>query len=641
MDLCYDEAVQVGLEAYRRFEYAASCHSAFRVACREFKEYMEEIGLPYSPKLAQQWLNKSREQWKHHKLKSSRKAMSVLANIMENGCVTTSLHSKIERTLPYTQLPNWSRTLLDTYLTTLTHAYGNLYLTEIRNACSRFFLFLESAGISQPFEITHGIVKLFFTKDIHISSKAKDRCSNEISHCLMFLADQGLMSKTVGLALNKFVIPNLIIVAELPELERNRFLRFLNTAEKDISQSMAEYDAVAKQLADIHKNRKYSASIRNSDAQATRDFRIFMDANSLAYSNDLALEWLEFQRTKWSRAKYLAFRRVLLSINEIFCTGTLSTSCFWTGEPKYSLSRWGDELLSQYLQERAREGCASSTLDMIHSSCSRFIVFLDNHGIISEKMISPEVIKEFHAQDKHSTLRGKNAYAIKIRGFLRFLAGKGLLPGTLELAVSTEMAPHTSIVTTLTDDQIDAIYAFRKYADRPIKLRNAAIIMLGLRMGLRASDIANLKLTDIWWKESSISFTQQKTGVHLKLPIPVDVGNSLYRYICEGRPQSNSPYVFVHHRAPYCRFGSATFGRLLKEAVTVQCKSDAIHGFHVTRKTFASKLLATGNPVTTIAAALGHVGVDTVDEYLATNEDQMRLCAIGLKGIEYTGGFNL
>lgn len=196
-------------------------------------------------------------------------------------------------------------------------------------------------------------------------------------------------------------------------------------------------------------------------------------------------------------------------------------------------------------------------------------------------------------------MEGKNAYAVKIRGFLRFLAGKGLVPETLELAVSTEMAPHTSIVNTLSDNQIDAIYTFRQNVDRPIKLRNAAIIMLGLKMGLRASDITNLKLTDISWKESSISFIQQKTGVYLKLPLPVDVGNSLYRYLCEGRPQCNSPHVFVHHRAPYCRFGRSTFGRILKAAVDAQGESKAIHGFHVTRKTFASKLLATGNPVTT------------------------------------------
>lgn len=106
MYLCYDEAVQAGLNAYRMLEYAGSCSSAFRVASRELKEYMEDIGLPYSPDLSRQWVNESKEHWNHHKLKSSRKAMSVLADIMEHSCVTTSLQTIIERMPPYTQLPN-------------------------------------------------------------------------------------------------------------------------------------------------------------------------------------------------------------------------------------------------------------------------------------------------------------------------------------------------------------------------------------------------------------------------------------------------------------------------------------------------------------------------------------------------------
>ena len=141
MYLSYDEAVQVGLKVYHTLEYAGSCRSAFRIASREFEEYMEDIGLPYSPDLAQQWVNNSKEHWNNHKLKSSRKAMSVLADIMEHGCVTTSLQTKIERTPPYIQLPNWSRTILDSYLSTLSCAYGASYLTQIRNACSRFFCF--------------------------------------------------------------------------------------------------------------------------------------------------------------------------------------------------------------------------------------------------------------------------------------------------------------------------------------------------------------------------------------------------------------------------------------------------------------------------------------------------------------------
>jgi len=289
MYLCYDEAVQVGLNAYHRLEYAESCRSAFRVASREFKEYMEDLGLPYSHELAQQWINESKEHWNNSKFKSSRKAMSVLDDVMDHGCVTTSLQTKIKRTPPYSQLPNWSRTLLNNYLATLTCTFGTLYLTQIRNACSRFFLFLEFAGISQPSEITHEVVISFFIKDIHISSKAKDRCNNEISQCLLYIADQRLIPKTVGLALNKFVIPELIIVAELPESERTRFSGFFNTAQKDISMSKTEYDAAAKQLTDIHKSRRYSSNIRKSDLQAIRDFKVFMDANSFAYSSDLAL----------------------------------------------------------------------------------------------------------------------------------------------------------------------------------------------------------------------------------------------------------------------------------------------------------------------------------------------------------------
>ena len=560
---------------------------------------------------------------------------------MDHGVIMTSLQTKIQRMPPYRRLPNWSSTLLDNYLATVNCSFGTSYLTQIRNACARFFIFLELAGVIQPAEITHDMVKFFFTQEIHISSKAKDRYDNEIRRCLMYMADQGLISKTIGLALNKFVIPDLLIVADLPEHESNRFSRFFNAPEKEILQSKAKFDAAAMQLTNIHDCRHYSPYIRKSDLQAMRDFNVFMDANRFAYSNELALEWLEFQRAIWSRVKYLTFRRVLLSIHEILRTGTLTTIIFSTHDSKYSLSEWGNDLLSQYLKERKREGCAASTLDMIKNSCSRFIVFLDRHGVISEKGITPEVVKDFQAQDHHRTVAGKNAYAIKIRGFLRFLARKGLITVTLELAISTEMAPHTSIVTTLSDDQIDAIYTFRRNVNRPIGLRNAAIIMLGLRMGLRTSDIANLKLADISWREGSISFIQQKTGVHLKLPLPTDVGNSLYRYLREGRPPSDSPHVFVHHRAPYCRFARGSFGRLLKAAVVVQGNREATHGFHVTRKTYASKLLANGTPVPTIAAALGHVGVDSVDEYLATNEDNMRQCAIGLTGIEYAGGFDL
>ena len=106
MYLCYDEAVKVGINAYRTLEYAESSRYAFKLASKEFKKYMEDANLPYSPVLTHQWINDSKKHWNDGKLQSFQKAMAILADIMEHGRVTTSLQTKIERIPPYARLPN-------------------------------------------------------------------------------------------------------------------------------------------------------------------------------------------------------------------------------------------------------------------------------------------------------------------------------------------------------------------------------------------------------------------------------------------------------------------------------------------------------------------------------------------------------
>lgn len=642
MNRCgYREAMEKGINALGAREYSPSCRSAFRIAAREFEGYMERLGMTYSPQLAQQWVNEHQGSWKPHQIKSARKAMQIVADIIEHGRITTSLQNPPDRQSSYTQLPPWSRTVVDHYLTTLNGSYGTGYQRQIRNACARFFLFAAAGGIRQPTDITHAVVHAFLGQDRHASSAAQARTNNALRGCLRHMANQGLLADTIGQVLNKFVLPDVILVAQLPPADQRRCAPVVLTSKKDRGGSRAGYEAAATHLAAIHQSQNYSRSIRQADHRAIQAFRIFMDANEFDYSHELALAWLALQRPHWSPVKYLTVRRVLFSIDEISRTGGLSTRAFTTHAPQYVLPPWGQRLLSPYLREREREGCAPSTVAMINHACSRFLVFLDHHSVVSASGITPDVVKAFHLQDAHRTVSGKNAYAIKIRGFLRFLARQGYVPDTLAGALSTEMAPHTTMVRTLSDRQIAAVYTFRQHVDRPLGLRNTAIILLGLRMGLRASDIAHLKLVDIAWDEGAIAFVQQKTGVRVHLPLPIEVGNSLYRYIREGRPASKAPWVFIHHRAPYGGFQRGSFGRLLAAALAAQGNREATRGFHITRKTYASKLLAGGTPVGTIAAALGHVGVGAVHNYLAADDDHLRLCAIGLQGLEYTGRYSL
>ena len=71
------------------------------------------------------------------------------------------------------------------------------------------------------------------------------------------------------------------------------------------------------------------------------------------------------------------------------------------------------------------------------------------------------------------------------------------------------------MVDILTEEQCQRIEQYRECSDHPIALRRIAMVMVGIRMGLRASDVINLKLKDIDWTNRSISIIQEKTKTSL------------------------------------------------------------------------------------------------------------------------------
>lgn len=175
------------------------------------------------------------------------------------------------------------------------------------------------------------------------------------------------------------------------------------------------------------------------------------------------------------------------------------------------LPDWSHDLLLDFLSKKKKEGNSASTISMYRSSCLRFLKFLKEKEIKCCDMINPMIIKEFHDSDPHSTAEARNAYGVRIRGFLDYLADLGYVPVTLQMALASECGQKTEIVDILTDEEIASVYNFKANAKTPMDLRNTAMVLIGLRMGLRASDITGMKLTDISWEEQTISVQQQKT----------------------------------------------------------------------------------------------------------------------------------
>ena len=167
------------------------------------------------------------------------------------------------------------------------------------------------------------------------------------------------------------------------------------------------------------------------------------------------------------------------------------------------------------------------------------------------------------------------------------------------------------------------------------------MIMLGLRMGFRASDVVNLRFENIDWKKQIISIVQKKTGVPVIMPMPTDVANSLYLYIKHGRhdPAAGSEgYVFINVYAPHGRSLDAAPLRALRAALVSHNYYLGDHqGFHILRRTFATNLLRASLHTDQISEALGHTCTHAVDDYLSLDEERMRMCPLPFKKI---GGGN-
>ena len=168
--------------------------------------------------------------------------------------------------------------------------------------------------------------------------------------------------------------------------------------------------------------------------------------------------------------------------------------------------------------------------------------------------------------------------------------------------------------------------------------RAYAIMMLGTVLGLRACDVANLRLSDIDWINGEIKILQSKTAKTVVLPLTEDVGEALRDYILNGRPQSKSKQVFLCLRRPYAGMqSSVTIGEIFRDC----CKAAGLpvsKRFHSLRRSFATSMVNAGVSVYDVAQVLGDGNIDSTKQYIAVDTEHLKMCALPFDGIAPEGG---
>ena len=154
------------------------------------------------------------------------------------------------------------------------------------------------------------------------------------------------------------------------------------------------------------------------------------------------------------------------------------------------------------------------------------------------------------------------------------------------------------------------------------------MLALGRYLGMRESDVVGLCGTDIDLKNGVISFVQKKTSVENEVPFSVKIGNLLYRYVTEERPDTDDPHVFIRNYAPYTKVRDSAACDAFNKAFPDRNVLGS--NYHCLRKTFSSDMLKRGVKPSNIADLDGHRGMETLHVYLSTHGEGMRKCARSL-----------
>lgn len=219
--------------------------------------------------------------------------------------------------------------------------------------------------------------------------------------------------------------------------------------------------------------------------------------------------------------------------------------------------------------------------------------------------------------------------ASSLRCFFRYLQVQGKCGSCLLAAVpGVARSKLSSVPRALSEEQVRALLSTfdRSTANG---LRDDAMALCQVVLGLRVGEVARLRLDDIDWRTGTVHIEDSKGLRRRELPLPVRVGKALARYLRQGRPPTQCRNVFVRHRRGRGTPVSISFiqGVIQRAYAKVPSCKD-LHGTHVLRHTAATQMLQRGASLKEIADVLGHSSIDTTTIY--TKVDLPNLIEVAL-----------
>jgi len=225
--------------------------------------------------------------------------------------------------------------------------------------------------------------------------------------------------------------------------------------------------------------------------------------------------------------------------------------------------------------------------------------------------------------------------ATAVRALLRYLAMTGAVRRGLDGAVPTVRRwKHASLPRHLTTEQVEDVLGCCD-ACTLIGKRDQAILLLLVRLGLRAGEVAALTLDDIDWRHGHLLVRGTKSRRERKLPLPDEVGRAIVAYLRE-RPHRSHRAVFVR-LSRRSRFEPLKVWGVTDVAQRALAKAGLTMprpGAHALRHTAATHMVRRGASFKEVADVLGHTSLQTTGIYAKLDLETLARVAMPWPGAE-------
>ena len=343
--------------------------------------------------------------------------------------------------------------------------------------------------------------------------------------------------------------------------------------------------------------------------------------------------------------------------------------CVWAGGQRVNVEGFSEDLISRFrlhLPQCQCPGPKRGKSSLVVGWAQRFVEHLRRIGVLPAVIVDPEEARsallqeflawmrqhrgigeaslrryEYHLVDlldclgddpirftaqklrgfvqeksrNYSSTGGTKKLFTAVRMFLRYLTIEGKCPAGLNYALPALAGwSQQGVPRCLPTADVETLIAACDATDR-VGMRDRAILLLLARLGLRAGDVASLRLPNISWPLATIRVSGKGQRETL-LPLPQDVGDAILTYLEFGRPHVESDHIFLRCCAPFRPFAHGGPVSLIVRRAFLRSgiKSPSL-GSHILRHSVASEMLRQGTPLYGIATVLRHRSIETTTIY--------------------------